>query len=56
MKIIPKPVTSVLRPEKPALKPLTTKPTSKDRAYQHLVTSHGVTPDRAKDLLYPPEK
>lgn len=45
-----------LRPVKPAaiakvVSPKTSKKPMVERSYQHLVTSQGVSPDRAKQLL-----
>lgn len=56
MKILPKPLTLVPRPglQMSAFAVLVMKPVPKERAYQQLVTSQNVHPDRAKTLLKVP--
>lgn len=56
MKIAPKPVKSLLRPETPAMRAVVSHPTAPrevlvKQSYQYLVTSHNVAPEYAKSLL-----
>lgn len=56
MKITPKPFTT--HRSEPVLQPVVASPSvaAKQMAYQHLVTSQNVHPDRARELLQIPQK
>lgn len=51
MKILPKPIRSLLHPQTPVIALLVAKPIPLPRAYTYLVTAHGVPPQRAQMLL-----
>lgn len=56
MKITPKPIRSITRPETPAVRAVVAAPKAPraqlvERSYSQLVTVQNIAPERAKELL-----